>query len=91
LLGGTKWNLLPLGQPSCYNARMTEQERGKLEDQLRQAIAASDLAPAEIARQAGISRSFLSRFMSGERSISLAYAEQIAAVLGIRLTVKKSR
>jgi transcriptional regulator with XRE-family HTH domain len=70
---------------------MTEKERRDLEDQLRAAISASELAPAEIARRGGVSRSYLSRFIAGERSISLAYAHRIAEALGLTLVIRKKR
>lgn len=70
---------------------MTDEEKARVADQLRTAIAASDLTPSEIARRSGVSRSFLSRFISGERGISLESAEEVAAALGMRLLVKKKR
>ncbi len=52
---------------------------------LAQAIKESGLSPYKIAMQAGINPSIITRFLNGERGISLATADRIAAVLGLEL------
>jgi antitoxin component HigA of HigAB toxin-antitoxin module len=61
------------------------EQMGSMTDVVRRAIEASGLTPAEIGRQAGISKSQLSRFMRGERSMTLETADKLAKVLRLRM------
>jgi plasmid maintenance system antidote protein VapI len=56
-----------------------------LSDQLRELIAAADPSAYELARNAGVDRSVLSRFLAGKRTITLETADRLAAVLKLRL------
>ena len=56
-----------------------------LSDQLRERIAAADPSAYELARDAGVDRSVLSRFLAGKRTITLETADRLAAVLKLRL------
>ena len=56
-----------------------------LSDQLRELIAAAGPSVYELARDAGVDRSVLSRFLAGKRTITLETADRLAAVLKIRL------
>jgi plasmid maintenance system antidote protein VapI len=56
-----------------------------LSDQLRELIATAGLSVYELARDAGVDRSVLSRFLAGQRTITLETADRLAAVLKLRL------
>ena len=56
-----------------------------LSEQLRRAVDASGLSRYEICKRCGLPQSTLSRFMHG-RPITMATADTLAAVLGLRLT-----
>lgn len=63
-------------------------KRGKppdLADQLRRALAASGLSMSRLGREAGVSQAQLSRFLRGERTLTLATAARLCAYLGLRL------
>ena len=53
---------------------------------LRQAIADSDRTVNDIAHEAEVSQSVLSRFSRGERTITLPVASRVCKVLGLVLT-----
>ena len=55
-----------------------------LSEQLRELIAAGPSA-YELARDAGVDRSVLSRFLAGKRTITLETADRLAKVLKLRL------
>ena len=54
-------------------------------DQLRERIAQDGRAVSALAREAGIDRGALWRFVKGQQSITLETADRLAAVLKIRL------
>jgi plasmid maintenance system antidote protein VapI len=56
-----------------------------LSDQLRAAIGKADLSPYELAQEAGVDRSVLSRFLGGQRTITLETADRLAEVLRLRI------
>ena len=56
-----------------------------LSEQLRERIAAAGPSVYELARDAGVDRSVLSRFLAGKRTITLETADRLAAVLKLRL------
>ena len=56
-----------------------------LSDQLRELIAGAGPSVYELARDAGVDRSVLSRFLAGKRTITLETADRLAAVLKLRL------
>jgi transcriptional regulator with XRE-family HTH domain len=56
-----------------------------LSEQLRELIAAAGPSVYELARDAGVDRSVLSRFLAGKRTITLETADRLAAVLKLRL------
>jgi len=56
-------------------------------DQIRAAIEASGITRYAIAKQAGIAESALSRFMSGDQSMSLSTVDKIAGALGLEVVV----
>jgi plasmid maintenance system antidote protein VapI len=57
-----------------------------LSDEIRDAIAKTDLSAYELAQAAGVDRSVLSRFRTGKRTITLATADRLAEVLKLRIT-----
>ena len=56
-----------------------------LSQQLRELIADAGLSVYELARDAGVDRSVLSRFLAGKRTITLETADRLAKVLKLRL------
>jgi plasmid maintenance system antidote protein VapI len=56
-----------------------------LSDQLRELIAAAGTSTYELARDASVDRSVLSRFLAGKRTITLETADRLAKVLKLRL------
>ena len=56
-----------------------------LSDQLRERIAQDGRAVSALAREAGIDRGALWRFVKGQQSITLETADRLAAVLKVRL------
>jgi len=56
-------------------------------DQVRQAIEHCGLTRYAIAKQTGITEGALSRFMAGERDMTLRTLERIAPVIGVSLKV----
>jgi transcriptional regulator with XRE-family HTH domain len=66
-----------------------------LTDQIREAIRASGQSLNELSRLSGVHNAQLSRFMRGERGLSLAAADKVCGALGLTLVgtkrVKKPR
>lgn len=54
-------------------------------DQLRHVIAGRGLSPHAVASAAGVAPSALSRFVRGERGLTLQSVDAVAEVLGLRL------
>lgn len=54
-------------------------------DQLRNVIRDCGISPAEIARQTGIDKSTLSRFLSGERGLPMATIDSLTEFLQIEV------
>ena len=68
---------------------MTKRQPKKLSDQLREAIRNAGCSRYEICRQTGIDQSVLSKFMSGERGVSLATADLLCDFLEVGLTKQR--
>ena len=68
---------------------MAKRQPKKLSDQLREAIRNAGCSRYEIARQTGIDQSVLSKFMSGERGVSLATADLLCEFLKVDLTKRR--
>jgi transcriptional regulator with XRE-family HTH domain len=62
-----------------------------LSNQLRKIIEGSGLSQYRIAKECGIDKSAISRFMSGERGLSTENFDTIGQFLGLRLVSEKSR
>jgi transcriptional regulator with XRE-family HTH domain len=56
-----------------------------LSEQVRKAIDAAGVTRYRIAKETGLSESALSRFMSGERELSLPAVDRLAEYLGLSL------
>jgi transcriptional regulator with XRE-family HTH domain len=54
-------------------------------DQLREVVGECGIPPAEIARQTGIDKSTLSRFLSGERGLPMATLDMLAEFLRLEI------
>jgi transcriptional regulator with XRE-family HTH domain len=63
----------------------------KASDILRKTIVASPLSLNELARRTGISAAALSRFVRGERSVSLTTFEALAAELKLRVVSTRKK
>jgi transcriptional regulator with XRE-family HTH domain len=64
---------------------VTIEQTTDLVDQLRQAIEKSGHTLNEIERRCGVSHAALSRFLRGERSLTLPIAAKLCSMLGLRL------
>lgn len=60
-----------------------------ISDQLRHAIEDSGLSRYRIAKESGLSQSLLSRFMSGDRGLSLEAIDKLGTLLGFRLVLDR--
>jgi transcriptional regulator with XRE-family HTH domain len=61
-----------------------------LTDSIRRAVEESGQSRYAIAHKTGVSQATLSRFMNGERRLSLEIAEKLIAGLGLRVKIIKS-
>ena len=59
--------------------------RSTLTDQIREAVKLSKLTSYQICKETGIQNSSMSRFLSGERGLSLAHLDKLAELLGLRI------
>ena len=66
---------------------MTEEQIADLERQLRDAVNKSGLSLNEIERRCGVSHAVLSRFLRGDRTLTLPIASKLCQLLGLRLTM----
>ena len=57
-------------------------------ERIREALEHSEVSLREIARQAGVGDSQLSRFMRGERGLNTTTLDRLAEYLGLELTKK---
>lgn len=60
-------------------------QRVDLIEQLQTAIRSCGVSLNELARQAGVNHGQLSRFVRGERTLTLPAASRVCQVLGLRL------
>jgi len=63
----------------------------RLSDQVRKAIDASGKSRYRIAKDLRVSEATLSRFMSGERGLTLTVLDRLADYLGLTLCARASR
>jgi hypothetical protein len=67
-------------------ARQKDTKPPDLADQLRQAIAGCGRSLNRLAKETGVNKSQLSRFMRNERSLTMLAAAKLCAHLGFYLT-----
>jgi len=60
-----------------------------LTDEIRDAVRQSELTCYRICQKTGIDKASMSKFLSGERGLSLAHLDKLAALLGLRITSKR--
>jgi transcriptional regulator with XRE-family HTH domain len=70
---------------------MGKRAKLKLTDQLRKAVADSGKTLGEFARDTGIDKSALSRFVNGERGLSMEALDTIGDYLGLEIRQRKAR
>lgn len=63
----------------------------KLIDQLRRVVADSDKTLGALSRETGINKSALSRFVNGERGLSMEAIDGLGQCLGLRIVADKPR
>ncbi len=57
-------------------------------EQLRRALNESGLTRYRIAKELGVSQATLSKFMSGQRGLSMAVVDRVCGLLGLIITKK---
>ncbi len=62
-----------------------------IDEQLRAALAESKLSAYALAKESGVDAAVLSRFLSGERDITLGTAAKLAHVLGLTLVAESPK
>lgn len=62
---------------------------GKLTRQLKRIMKESGLSQYAMARDSGLSKAALSRFVSGKRGLTLRAADKLAGVLGLDLVSRR--
>jgi transcriptional regulator with XRE-family HTH domain len=72
-------------------ARQTARANQPISNQLRAFIEANSGSAYELAHEAGIQRASLSRFLSGERTLSQEYIDRLCAALQLRLVASGRR
>ena len=70
---------------------MRKKAKQSLTDQLRQAVADSGKTLGELARDTGIDKSALSRFVNGERGVSMAVMNTLGDYLDLEIRQRKAR
>ena len=68
----------------CYDRGMRRAEPN-IEEQLRQAILTAGVSRYALSKASGVSQGVLSRFVHGERTVTMDTAARIAAALGLEL------
>lgn len=71
--------------PNRYYELMAKKKPMSLEDRLRAAVKKDGRTQYAIAKAAGITPIMLTRFIHGERSVSVPTFEKIARVVGLNL------
>jgi len=59
-----------------------------LVDEIRAAVKASGMSQYDLSRESGVSESAVSRFVSGERGLSMEALDAIAGVLGLHVVAR---
>jgi predicted XRE-type DNA-binding protein len=64
-------------------------KRTRISDQIRAAINASGLSRYKICNAVGIQQSSMSKFMKGERGLSLAAVDRLGELLGLAVVARR--
>ena len=70
---------------------MKRKRTNKLSDQLRQIVETCGKSRYAISKETGIDESALSRFVHGERGLSMAALDKLGKCLGLSFTTKAPR
>ena len=70
---------------------MKKKTKQKLMEQLRRAVADSGKTLGEFSRDTGIDKSALSRFVNGERGLSMEAIDAVGEYLRLRIVADKSK
>ena len=70
---------------------MTKRSSNSLTEQLRAAVARSGMTLGELTRATGIDKSALSRFVNGERGVSMEAMNALGQCLGLRIVADKAK
>ena len=68
-----------------------KQKTPYLERELRRAIERTGLSQNKLAEVSGVSQTVISRFLRGERTLTLPIASKLVEVLGLELRPKRSK
>ena len=68
-----------------------DKRRAKLSDQVRKAIDVCGMSRYAISKATGIYQSTLSRFMSGERGLTMTALDKLADLLELNITMPRQR
>jgi len=66
-------------------------KRAKMSDQIRAAIDSCGVTRYRISKETGIAESALSRFMAGERGLSMKALDVLADYLGLDVVMRRKR
>ena len=69
---------------------MAKKSPSRLTEQLRAAVAESGMTLGELTRATGIDKSALSRFVNGERGVSMEAMDALGQCLGLRIVADKT-
>ena len=85
--------VLDLGSHNGDNAGMKKKrrKRQKVSEQIRRLIDSSGMSRYEIAKQTGIDQSAISRFMTGERGLSMTALDTLGELLDLEVTMHGPR
>jgi transcriptional regulator with XRE-family HTH domain len=63
----------------------------RFSDQIRNAVAGSELSRYELCKRTGFDQGALSRFMAGKSGLSLETLDRLAELLGLTVVVKRPK
>ena len=62
-----------------------------LPDVLREAIRSANVTPSELAALAGIDKGIVSRFLRGQRTMTVDTAQRLLSAMGCSVTIKRRK